>query len=310
MLLRRPGLLLAHDLTTRAVARFGPNSSRPQVDRPHTTGSDGAKQNPWKHLTSKWRIIAEIRRLIVRFAVENPTWGYTKILGALENVGHEVARTTIANVLKEHGIVPAHERGDRTSWKTFFQAHWDSIAAIDFFTAHVWTVHGLVQYYVLVVIDLSTRQVEVAGTTTSPHTAFMRQVTRNLTDADDGFFRGASHLIMGRDSKFSTDFRDLNEDEGIEPVRLPPRSPNLNAYAERVIRSIQEECTDRMIFFGERALRKALSEYLAHYLRERPHQGLDNRLIEPDERARRDRGDMRCDGRLGGMLKYYYRASA
>ena len=256
------------------------------------------------------RIMTEIRRLIVRFATENPTWGYTKILGALENVGHEVARTTIANVLKENGIVPAPERSERTSWKTFLEAHWDSIAAIDFFTAHAWSARGLVSYYVLVVIKLSTRRVEIAGITPSPDTAFMRQVTRNLTDPDDGFLRGASHLIMDRDGKFSTEFRDLLEDDGIEPVQLPPRSPNLNAYAERFIRSIQEECTDRMIFFGERSLRRALSEYLAHYLSERPHQGLDNKLVEPDERARREDGDIRCVKRLGGMLKYYYRAAA
>ena len=138
----------------------------------------------------------------------------------------------------------------------------------------------------------------------------MRQVTRNLTDANDGFLQAASHLIMDHDGKFSTEFRDLLEEDGIEPVQLPPRSPNLNAYAERFIRSIQEECTDRMIFFGERSLRKAISEYLAHYLRERPHQGLGNKLIEPDERARRERGNIRCDERLGGMLKYYYRAAA
>lgn len=255
------------------------------------------------------RVMIEIRELIVRFAVENPTWGYTKILGALENVGHQVARTTIANVLKENGIVPAPERGERMGWTTFLQAHWDSIAAIDFFTAHVWTSRGLIHYYVLVVIELSTRRVEIAGITTSPDTAFMRQVTRNMTDPDDGFLRGASHLIMDRDSKFSTDFRDLLEDDGIEPVRLPPRSPNLNAYAERVIRSIQEECTDRMIFFGERSLRRAVAEYVAHYSSERPHQGMGNKLIAPDERARRERGDIRCDKRLGGMLRYYYRAA-
>ena len=213
-------------------------------------------------------------------------------------------------MLKENGIVPAPERGEHMSWKTFLQAHWDSIAAIDFFTAHAWTSRGLIQYYVLVVIELSTRRVAIAGITTSPDTAFMRQVTRNMTDPDDGFLHVASHLIMDRDSKFSIDFRDLLEDDGIEPVRLPPRSPNLNAYAERFIRSVQEECTDRMIFFGARSLRRAITEYVEHYNAERPHQGIANKTVVPDERARREHGDIRRDQRLGGMLNYYYRAAA
>jgi hypothetical protein len=136
------------------------------------------------------KIMLEIRRLIVCFASENPSWGYTKIQVALKHLGHEVGRTTIANILKENGILPARERGKRTSWKTFLRAHWESIGAIDFFTTDVWTLGGLVRFSIPVVRDLSSRRVEIAGTTSTLDTAYMRQVAHNLTDPMDGFLVG------------------------------------------------------------------------------------------------------------------------
>jgi len=256
------------------------------------------------------KIMPEIRRLIVRFANDNPGWGYTKILGALKHVGHKVGRTTIANVLKENGIVPAPERRKRTSWLTFIRAHWASIGAIDFFTTDIWTLGGLVRFYVLVVIELSTRRIEIAGITTSPDADFMKRAGRFLTHENKGFLRDKSFLIMDRDRKFCPAFRTMLVDSGIDPIRLPARSPNLNAHVERFIRSIREECLERMIFFGARSLRRAISQYVAHYHVERPHQGLDNELIEPGIEAGRTHGSVRCRRRLGGMLNYYYRQAA
>ena len=121
-------------------------------------------------------------------ARENPSWGYDKIQGALKNLGHRVAPTTIANILRRHGIEPAPER--RTSWKTFLRTHWESIAPTDFFTAEVWTPGGLKTCYVFFLMELSTRKVTVAGITPHPHGRFMSQVARNLTDEFDGFLRG------------------------------------------------------------------------------------------------------------------------
>ncbi len=160
------------------------------------------------------RVMVEITELIVRLAKDNPRWGYTRIRGALSNLGHTVARSTIANILREHGIEPAPERGERTPWRTFLTAHWETVAATDFFTVEVVTFGRLVTYCVLVVIELFSRKIHVAGVTPGPDSAFMMQVGRNLTDPIDGFLLGKRFLIMDRDKKFTTEFRDLVEDAG------------------------------------------------------------------------------------------------
>ena len=162
---------------------------------------------------------------------------------------------------------------------------------------------SLVTYYVLIVNELSTRRVHVAGITPTPDSAFMKQVGRNLTNEFDGFLLGKRFLIMDRDKKFTADFRNLIEHSGTDTIRLPYRSPNLNAHAERFVLSIKSECLDRMIFFGERSLRRAVAEFVRHYHGERNHQGLDNQLIEPDEAVGSRQGGLQCRERLGGLLK-------
>jgi transposase InsO family protein len=168
----------------------------------------------------------------------------------------------------------------------------------------------LVTYYILFVIGLKSRRVEIAGVTTNPNTAWVTQVARNLTDHEDGFLRHASYLILDRDSSFLPLRKYLTDYTPVQPVVLPPRSPNPNAYAERFARTIKSECLDRMIFFSERSLRRALSEFVKHYHAERNHQGLENRLIEPDRRVGAVSGDVRCRERLGGLLRYYHRDAA
>jgi transposase InsO family protein len=138
----------------------------------------------------------------------------------------------------------------------------------------------------------------------------MKQMARNLTDPLDGFLNDSRYLLMDRDAKFCEAFRGLLEQSGVHCVRLPHRSPNLNAHIERFIRSIKEECLHRMIFFGEKSLRNAVREFVSHYHRERNHQGLGNQIIEPGEGLGPARGDVRCRDRLGGMLRYYYRHAA
>jgi len=256
------------------------------------------------------RVLVEIAELVVAMAKANPKWGYTRIRGALSNLGHTVARSTIANILREHGLEPAPERGERTPWRTFLSAHWETVAATDFFTVEVATFGRLVTYYVLVVIELSSRKVHIAGITPGPNSAFMMQVGRNLTDPIDGFLLGKRFLIMDRDKKFTTEFRELVDDAGTRVIRLPYRSPNLNAFVERFVLSIKSECLDRMIFFGEQSLRRAVAEFIRHYHAERNHQGLGNALIESDERVGSRQGSVRCRKRLGGMLNYYYREAA
>ncbi len=250
-------------------------------------------------------LLRDIARLAVQMAEQNPSWGYCRIQGALKNLGHRVARSTIAKVLKDNGIEPAPNRP--TSWRTFLTAHWGSIVGADFFTTEVWTPRGLTTYYVLFLIDLESRRVHLAGATPAPDDSFMAQVARNLTDAVDGFLLDRRFLICDRDAKFSRRFKTILETAGVELVRTPYQAPNCNAYAERFIRSLREECLDRMILFGEPSLRRVLTEYLAHYHSERNHQGLGNRLIE--RRALPTAGDIKSRERLGGLLRYYYRAA-
>jgi transposase InsO family protein len=253
------------------------------------------------------QVIAE---LTVRMARENPRWGYTRIQGALRNLGHRVGRTTIADILKRNGIDPGPQRGKRTTWSQFLGAHWAVLAAADFFTVEVWGLRGLVTFYVFFMIELKTRRIEIVGITPGPNEAWMMQVGRNLTDPIGGFLMEKKYLILDRDSKYSAAFQGLLKDSGVTIVRLPYRSPNLNAYAERFVRSIKDECLNRMIFFGERSLRKATREFADHYHSERNHQGLDNRLIDPDSRDEPSVGPIQCFPRLGGMLRFYRRAAA
>jgi transposase InsO family protein len=164
-------------------------------------------------------------------AEENGTWGYRRIQGALSNLGHEIARTTIANILKRHGIEPAPERNRKTTWKEFLRRHWSQIIATDFFTVEVWTCTGLKRVTVLFFIDLSTRRVEIGGIASSANELWMLQIARNLTDAIDGFLRSKRYLIHDRDPLYTREFLSIIAASGIEAVKLPPRSPNLNAYA-------------------------------------------------------------------------------
>jgi transposase InsO family protein len=256
------------------------------------------------------RVEQEITDLVLRMARENASWGYDRIQGALTNIGHNIAPNTVKNILKRHGIEPAPERQRHTSWKAFLKAHWDVMAATDFFTVEVWTPRGLVTYYVLFIIHLSTRSVHIAGVTRGPSGAFMKQVARNLTDVSDGFLSGKAFLIMDRDTKYTEEFRGYLDREGVKPVRCPVRAPNCNAFAERFVRSIKDECLDRMILFGETSLRRVLREYVAHYHSERNHQGVGNRLLEPVNSSRLTSESIHCRERLGGMLNFYYREAA
>jgi len=209
-------------------------------------------------------------------------WGLAQA-GALANLGHTISDTTVGNILKEHGIDLVPERKRPPPWKTFLKSHWDVLGAVDFTTIEVWTKGGLVTFYLLFVMEVATRRVHFAGCTTSPDEAWIRQVARNLTDSVDGSLLGTRYLLMDRDTKFCEAFLSILQQADVTPVRLPARSPNLNAHIERFHLSLKQECLDRMILFGERSVRMAVCQFLEHYHRERNHQGLGNRLIQPGE---------------------------
>ena len=214
-------------------------------------------------------IEAETESLVVKMAVENRDWGYTRIVGALSNLGYNLARGTVANILKRNGIEPAPERSRKTSWKEFLAQHGDMIVAADFFTIEVWTGRGLQRFIVLFFIELSSRRVEIGGISAA-NGLWMSQVARNLTDSVDGLLMGKRYLIHDRDPLFTEEFLRTLKDAGVESVTLPARSPNLNAHAERFVRSIKESCLERLILFGESSLRAAVQNFVAHYHRAQP----------------------------------------
>jgi putative transposase len=183
------------------------------------------------------------------------------------------------------------------------------MVAADFFTTEVWTSKGLTRYLVLFFIELSTRKIAIAGIASHANGLWMSQVGRNATDAVDGILNGKRFLIHDRDPLFTAEFQSILKSVGINCVKLPPRSPNLNAHAERFVRSIKESCLNRLMMFGEQSLRRAIREFVTHYHQERNHQGLSNRLIAPNSNLQ-TAGSICRRERLGGMLNYYYRSAA
>jgi transposase InsO family protein len=254
------------------------------------------------------RIVDEVRELVRRMAQENERWGYDRIVGEMAKLRHSISRSSVRRILKEQGIAPAPERLRHMPWSKFLKAHWEGLAAADFFTTEVWTARGLVRYSVLFVIDLRSRRIEIAGIAPDPNGSWMQQVARSLVDALGGFLRAKTHLIHDRDPLFTRAFLELLRNEGVHSVRLPAKSPNLNAYAERFVLSIKSECLGRMVLVGERHLRRAIDEYVEHYHLERPHQGLGNTRISGI--SGRDSGEVVRSERLGGLLNSYHRAAA
>ena len=266
---------------------------------------DGSKS---RRYPGRPRIGGEIEQLIVRMAKENSGWGYDRIVGAMANLGHTISDQTVGNILQRHGIPPAPERKCMTTWADFIRTHMAVLAGTDFFTVEVLTLRGLVTYYVLFFIHLESRRVEVAGITPHPNEAWMKQIARNVTMDEWGFLGNCRYLIHDRDTKYCQSFRNIIESGDVKTLRLPARSPNLNAFSERWVKSIKDDCLSKLILLGETSLRRVLHEYLVHYHAERNHQGKENVLLFPTATKAIDLGgsSVGCKERLGGVLKYYH----
>jgi putative transposase len=182
------------------------------------------------------RVDEETERLVVRMAKENPGCGYDRIVGAMANLGHRLSDQTVGNILRRHDIPPAPKRKQATSWKDFIRAHMAVLVATDFFTVEVLTLRGLITYYVLFFIHLESRRICLAGVTHHPDQEWMEQMARNVTMEDSGFLINRRYLLHDRDSKYCSSFRQVIEAGSVKTLALPPRSPNLNAYAERWVR--------------------------------------------------------------------------
>src|SRR3982075_1402425 len=217
----------------------------------------------------------------------------TGLRGALANLGYEISDQTVGNVLRRHSLSPAPERKRTTTWAAFIRTHLALLAGTDFLTAEVLTLRGLVTYYVLFFIHLESRRVDIAGITVHPDEPWMKQIARNVTMEDCGALRDCRYLLLDRDTKFTRSFRAIIASGRIEPLALPARSPNLNAYAERWVRSVKEECLSKVILVSERSLRRALSDYVDHFHAERNHQGKGNILLFPGIADRQGEGPVR-----------------
>jgi len=250
------------------------------------------------------RKAADVRKLVVELAGDNPGWGYTKIRDALRGLKIEIGRTTVANMLAQAGIEPAPERNRKRTWKQFLRNHWETLYACDFFSVEVLGLFGTVRYMVFFVIEVQSRAVQIAGVRIAPDGDWMKQMARNLLDPADGFLRKASYLIHDRDPVFTEAWTALLQTAGVTCVPIPAQSPNCNPHAERFVKTIRTECLDHFVIFGERHLRYLVKEFMGHYLAERYHQGIGSRIIKPKVSPSNDnamRGAIRCRSHLGGL---------
>jgi putative transposase len=215
----------------------------------------------------------ETAALVLRLGRENPRWGYQRIRGELLKLGVRVSATTVRSVMLRGGLDPAPRRGGPT-WSEFLRSQAAGILACDFFTVETVTLRTL---YVLFFIELSTRRVHIAGATAHPDSAWVTQQARNLAIREQ--LGTARFLLRDRDAKFSGAFDAVFQTEGIQVIRTPIRAPRANAFAERFVRTIRQECLDHILVYGRRHLDQVLHAYAGHYMEERPHRGL--RLATP-----------------------------
>jgi putative transposase len=223
---------------------------------------DGSRQRAYP---GRPRVLPEVEALVVRFARENRGWGYDRIVGALANLGHQISDQTVGNILRRHNLAPAPERTRTTTWKEFIRSHIEVLAGTDFFTVEVLTWRGLMTYYVLFFIEVGSRRVSVGGITRHPDSLWMEQVARNATMQDTGYLNGCRYLLHDRDKKFCREFRETLAAGGVKSTPIPARSPNLNAHAERWVRSIKEGCLSKLILLGENSLRRVVSNFVEDY---------------------------------------------
>ena len=251
------------------------------------------------------KVSREIVDLVVRLAKENRGWGHRRICNYAVYLGYSISESTVLRLMEDHGLNPSPKEKRKTTWNEFIGSHMDVLAATDFFSVELLTPKGLVRCMVWFAIHLDTRRVEILGVKPDPISPWVKQVARNATDENDGFLRSRRYLIHDRDPLFTEGFRDILEAADVETIRIPPKSPDLNAFAERFVRSVKLECLEKMVLTSQGQLEYVLDEYLEWYHRARPHSGLGGRMIDPHPQEAG--GEIVCFEHLGGLLKSYRR---
>ena len=258
------------------------------------------------------RVDDEVTALVVRLAAENPRWGYRRIQGELIKLGVRLAASTIARIMKDHGLRPSPRRNGPT-WRAFLRTQAAHIIATDFFSVDTLLLQRL---YVLFFIELGRRRVWITGVTAHPHAAWVTQQARNVTGdiVDEGI--KAKYLVRDRDTKYIAGFDEVFRSEGARILKAPFRTPNANAHAERFVRTVRSECLDHLLIVNARHLERVLRSYARHYNSHRPHQGISQEIPEPGSRSSlmtaapaqdlqfRPRHIRRRD-RLGGLIHEY-----
>ncbi len=260
------------------------------------------------HRTGRPPVSTEIAALIGRLATDNDSWGYKRIQGELLKLGHRVSASTIRRVLRALKIPPVPQRHTDTTWRKFLHTQAATMLATDFF--HVDCAVTLQRLYCLFVMEIGSRYVHILGVTANPDGPWTVQQIRNLLMDLGNRAAGFRFLVRDRAGQFTASFDAVLADAGIEVVKIPPRSPRANAYAERFVLTARTEVTDRMLIFGERHLRRVLAQYEAHYNGRRPHRGRQLRPPVPDHPVA-DLSQVRVKRRpvLGGLLNEYERAA-
>ena len=255
------------------------------------------------------QIPQEVVDLVIRFKQDNPRWGYKKIRDQIVYLDYKISKSSVKNILIENGYDPEPDLTVRSTWHEFISSHWDVLTACDFFTVELLVGRKLVRCTLFFVMELATRKVFFAPVKPQPDGKYMRQIVRVLTDSEDGFLYGKRYLIHDRDPLYRTaGFHETLKSSGIEPVKLPARSPDLNCYAERFVKSIKSECLDHLILSSVKHLEYVIEQYCAYYHHERIHQGV-GRIIDPKHPID-DTAAIVCIERLGGLLKSYHRLAA
>ncbi|NRA38993.1 MAG: transposase [Planctomycetes bacterium] len=254
----------------------------------------------------------EVEKLVVRLAEENPFWGEDLIADRMKELGYKIHDRTVGRILRRNGIPPAPEREKTGTWEQFLRTNFPDVCAIDFVDTEVLNTDGtLTRYRALYCIHLESREAQLMGLAEIPDGNWSENIARHMADPFDGFLTGKKFCIMDRDPLFTKVFRMILKSEDIRSIRLPAKTPNMNAYMERFIGTVRRELSPDFIPLSEEHLRHAITEHLQYYNHERNHQGLKGNVIPfPKEDCKENTGEIIRKSRLDGRLNYYSRAAS